>query len=93
VLELEDTPGAGVASDEALSDFVRKRAWGHHASCTCAIGPEEKRGALDSEFRIHGVKGLRVVDASIFPNIPGYFIVSAVYTIAEKAAAAILKSY
>jgi choline dehydrogenase-like flavoprotein len=90
VLEPEDTPGAGVASDETLSDFVRKRVWGHHASCTCAIGPEEKGGALDSAFRIHGVKGLRVVDASIFPNIPGYFIVSAVYTIAEKAAAAIL---
>jgi choline dehydrogenase len=92
ILDPEDTPGTNVASDDALAEFVRQRAWGHHASCTCAIGPVDAGGALDSDFRIHGIQGLRVVDASVFPTIPGYFIVSAVYTIAEKAAAAILKS-
>jgi len=45
---------------------------------------------VDSKFRVHGFKGLRVVDASIFPRIPGLFIVSAVYMIGEKAAEAIL---
>ena len=38
----------------------------------------------------HGVQGLRVVDASVFPRIPGFFIVSAIYMIAEKAADVIL---
>jgi choline dehydrogenase-like flavoprotein len=45
---------------------------------------------IDSDFRVHGTEGLRVVDASVFPRIPGFFIVSAVYMIAEKAADVIL---
>jgi hypothetical protein len=54
------------------------------------MGPREHGGVLDSQFRVHGVERLRVVDASVFPRIPGFFIVSAVYLIAEKAADVIL---
>lgn len=86
----EEVPGDQVQTDEELRSFVRDNAWGHHASCTCAIGPREQKGVLDSEFRVHGTKGLRVVDASVFPRIPGFFIVSAVYMIGEKAADVIL---
>jgi len=46
---------------------------------------------LDSDFRVRGTQGLRVVDASVFLKIPGYFIVSAIYMISEKAVDAILK--
>ena len=49
-----------------------------------------KGGVLSSDFRVHGVQGLRVVDASVFPRIPGFFIVSAVYMIGEKAADVIM---
>jgi len=87
---IEEVPGADAESDEALRTFVRNNAWGHHASCTCAIGPREKSGVLTSDFCVHGVSGLRVVDASIFPRIPGTFIVSAIYIAAEKAAEQIL---
>jgi choline dehydrogenase-like flavoprotein len=45
---------------------------------------------LDSAFRVRGTQRLRVVDASVFPRIPGFFIASAVYMAAEKAADAIL---
>jgi choline dehydrogenase-like flavoprotein len=45
---------------------------------------------VDSGFRVYGTRGLRVVDASVFPRIPGFFIVSAVYMIGEKAADVIL---
>lgn len=48
--------------------------------------PEEQGGVVDSKFRVHGVNNLRIVDASIFPRIPGYFIVTSIYMIAEKAA-------
>jgi choline dehydrogenase-like flavoprotein len=91
LIDEEELPGRAVQSDEELSQYIRDNAWGHHASCSCAIGPEEKGGVLDSNFRVHGVRGLRVVDASVFPRIPGFFIVSAVYMIGEKAADAILE--
>ncbi len=82
----EAVPGEGVRSEDEIKTFVRNNAWGHHASCTCPIGPRERDGVLTSDFRVHGTQGLRVVDASVFPRIPGLFLVSAVYTIAEKAA-------
>ena len=82
----EESPGQALQTTEELRQFVRDNAWGHHASCSCKIGQERDGGVLDSNFRVHGVDGLRVVDASIFPAIPGFFIVSSIYIAAEKAA-------
>ena len=87
----EEFPGDGFQTDEELKNYVRNNAWGHHASCTCAIG-DDKVGVLGSDFRVHGTAGLRVVDASVFPKIPGVFIVSSVYMIGEKAADVILNA-
>jgi choline dehydrogenase len=92
LIAAEEQPGEALQTDDELRDFVRSVAWGHHASCTCAIGPRESGGVLGSDFRVHGTEGLRVVDASVFPRIPGFFIVSAVYMVGEKAADAILAS-
>jgi choline dehydrogenase-like flavoprotein len=86
----EELPGDDVTSDADLRQFVRDQAWGHHASCTCPIGAEGKGGVLTSDFRVHHTERLRVVDASVFPRVPGLFIVSAIYTIGEKAADAII---
>ena len=91
VIAEETLPGEELQSDEELRDFVRTHAWGHHASCSCAIGSRSQNGVLDSSFRVHGTQGLRVVDASVFPRIPGFFIASAVYMIGEKAADVILQ--
>jgi choline dehydrogenase len=82
--------GVDLKTDGGIDQFVQDRAWGHHASCTCPIGPKEQGGVLSSDFRVHGTKGLRVVDASVFPKIPGFFVVMPIYMIAEKAADAIL---
>jgi choline dehydrogenase-like flavoprotein len=80
-----------VQTDAQIADFIRNEAWGHHASCTCPIGSDsDAMAVLDAKFRVRGVTGLRVVDASVFPLIPGFFIVSAVYMAAEKAAGVML---
>jgi choline dehydrogenase len=89
----EEQPGPAVASDEQLADYVTANAWGHHASGACAIGPVGQGGVLGPDFEVHGVRGLRVVDASMFPRIPGFFIASAIYIAAEKAADAILRDF
>lgn len=68
----------------ALREFIRNETWGHHASCTCRMGRDEM-SPLDSRLRVRGVERLRVVDASVFPKIPGYFIVTAIYMVSEKA--------
>jgi len=90
IIAEEEAPGRDVTSDEDLAQFVKDRAWGHHASCTCAIGPESRNGVINGDFEVHGTENLRIVDASVFPKIPGFFIVSSVYTIGEKAADVIL---
>ena len=89
-IEEEELPGAGVQSDADLRDFVRNQAWGHHASCTCPIGPRESGGVVNGDFQVHGIKNLRIVDASVFPKIPGFFIAACVYMVGEKAADVIL---
>jgi choline dehydrogenase len=88
----EEEPGEARQSDDELKEYVRSTAWGHHASCSCPIGPRDSGGVLGGDFRVHGTQGLRIVDASVFPRIPGFFIVSAVYMVAEKAADVILAS-
>jgi len=82
----EELPGEDVCSPTEIADFVKHNAWGHHASCSCPIGDRDKGGVVDAKFQVHGTKGLRIVDASVFPKIPGFFIVSSIYTIGEKAA-------
>jgi len=90
-IKQEVEPGNSVQSDQELEEFVKYNAWGHHASCSCKIGPKSDRTAVvDSRFRVHGVTGLRIVDASVFPKIPGFFIVSAIYMISEKASDVII---
>ena len=91
LVKQEIVPGDAFQTRDQLRQFVRDEAWGHHASGTCKIGRrDDPMAVLDSSFRVHGTKGLRVVDASIFPRIPGLFIVSAVYMAAEKASDVIL---
>jgi len=60
-------------------------AWWPQASCTNPMGK-----VVDSNFKVMGVQNLRIVDASVFPKIPGFFIVTPIYMIAEKASDVIL---
>jgi choline dehydrogenase len=87
----ELVPGGSVGTPAEVREFVRTHAWGHHASCTCKIGrDDDPMAVLDGRFRVRGARNLRVVDASAFPRIPGYFIVTPTYMISEKASDAVL---
>jgi choline dehydrogenase len=86
----EELPGDAVDTDARLTSYIRDNAWGHHASCTCPIGDRAHNGVVTSDFKVHGTAGLRIVDASVFPRVPGLFIVAAIYMIGEKAADTII---
>jgi len=89
-IKQEVVPGPAVGDDQ-IRQFVQDKAWGHHASCTNPMGkPGDKNAVVDSNFKVIGVQNLRIVDASVFPKIPGFFIVTPTYMIAEKASDAIL---
>lgn len=92
LLKSEVQPGADKPDgSDALREWIKKEAWGHHACGTCKLGrADDPMAVVDSEFKVYGTSGLRVVDASIFPTIPAYFIVTPVYMISEKAADTIL---
>lgn len=86
-------PGSNVTKKEEAKQFLKNEAWGHHASCTCPIGADDDPMAvLDSQFRVRGTEGLRVVDASVFPKIPGFYIALPLYIVAEKASDVIIKA-
>jgi choline dehydrogenase len=79
----ELSPGAGVESDDEILDWVRRDAeTALHPSCTCAMGT-----VVDpSSMRVYGLDGIRVVDASVFPNVTNGNIYAPVMMVAEKAA-------
>jgi choline dehydrogenase len=89
----EVLPGAEVTTQEDIENYIKDGSWGHHASSTCPIGPDgDPMAVLDSQFRVRGVQGLRVVDASVYPRIPGTFTAVSTYMVAEKAADDILSA-
>ncbi|KAK0616387.1 hypothetical protein B0T14DRAFT_433981 [Immersiella caudata] len=57
-----------------------------HPAGTCAMMPERLGGCVAPDLKVYGVKGLRIVDASVFPLIPGAALQATVYAVAEKAA-------
>jgi choline dehydrogenase len=91
VIRRELWPGDEVHGREAVRRFVEDEAWGHHASCTCRMGrADDPSAVVDSAFRVRGVDRLRIVDASVFPRIPGFFVATPIYMISEKASDVIL---
>ena len=82
----EIAPGADVTSDEALIDYIRNTGstvW--HPVGTCKMG-NDSMAVVDSELRVRGIEGLRVVDASIMPTITTGNTNAPTFMIAEKAA-------
>jgi choline dehydrogenase len=83
----EVSPGPSVESDEGVLDWVRKDAeTALHPSCTAKMGVGTDAVVDPSSMRVHGLDGLRVVDASVFPYVPNGNIYAPVMMVAEKAA-------
>lgn len=80
----------GTCDDEDDREWIRTQVFGHHPTSTCAIGADEF-AVLDSKFRVRGVAGLRVVDASAFPRPPGAFPVIPTFILSEKATESVLE--
>ncbi|MGA8756475.1 MAG: GMC family oxidoreductase N-terminal domain-containing protein [Stellaceae bacterium] len=88
VLE-ESLPGMKVQSDEELLDYARNYGGTcYHASCTCMMG-SHATAVVDNELRVHGIDGLRVIDASVMPAVTSTNTNAPTIMIAEKGAAMI----
>jgi choline dehydrogenase len=91
-VEDEVSPSKAVQSDEQLLDYFRLNSGSiYHLCGTCAMGSDTQRAVVDSRLRVHGVQGLRIVDASIFPNITAGNINAPTMMVAEKGSAMILE--
>ncbi|KAG7145234.1 Dehydrogenase xptC like protein [Verticillium longisporum] len=82
---IEVFPGPTVATDADIEQYIRQNlaSFAHYAG-TCSVGPQNAGGVVDSNFRVYGVKNLRVVDASVIPLLPASHTSSTVYALAEK---------
>lgn len=84
----EDANGSCGKTDE---DWIEGQTFGHHCTSTAAIGAQgDTNAVLDSKFRVRGVSGLRVADASVFPKIPGIFPAVATFMVGQKASEAVI---
>jgi choline dehydrogenase len=91
-IDAELSPGPTIQSREDIAQDIRARAGTVFHPCgTCAMGPNAATAVVDSQLRVHGVAGLRVVDASIFPLIPSGNINAPAMMVAENGAAMILR--
>jgi choline dehydrogenase-like flavoprotein len=72
-------------SDEDLDTFMQQNVMPtYHYSSTCRMAKECDKGVVDDELRVHGVRGLRIADASIFPTIPACHLQAPVVMVAER---------
>jgi choline dehydrogenase len=82
----ESFPGRQIQTDDELLDFARRYGGTcYHASCTCMMG-QHAMAVVDDELRVHGLDGLRVIDASVMPAVTSTNTNAPTIMIAEKGA-------
>lgn len=87
----ERAPGDHVTDDAALADYVRESlVTVHHPGSTCRMGPARESTVVGPDLKVHGLEGLRIADASIYPRLVGGNTNASIVAIAEKASDMIL---
>ena len=87
----ELSPGPNVKTDAEIDEYLRRTCHTqYHPVGTCKMGPDSM-AVVDSDLRVHGLEGLRVVDASVMPTMVSANTNAATIMIAEKGADMILK--
>ena len=82
-----------MSDDELLEDFRQRCSTNFHPSCSCRMGRDAADSVLDSRLRVHGVAGLRVVDASAFPNVTSGNTNAPTMMLAQRSAELILEDH
>lgn len=92
IITEEIVPGAGVDGDDALlADFRGRADTVYHPTSTCRMGPDPVGSVVDPRLKVHGIAGLRVIDASVFPTITSGNTNAPTVMVAEKGAAMVLE--
>ena len=79
-------PGSGITTDDELLDYARQKgSTVYHATCTCKMGSDQM-AVVDDQLRVHGLEGLRVIDASVMPSVTSTNTNAPTIMIAERGA-------
>jgi choline dehydrogenase len=94
IITEEIIPGREIEGDEELlADFRARADTVYHPTSTCIMGPDPATSVVDARLRVHGVEGLRVIDASIFPTITSGNTNAPTVMVAEKGAAMLIEDW
>ncbi len=93
IVTAELVPGDAVRDDDAalIADFRARADTVYHPTSTCAMGPDPATSVVDARLRVHGIDGLRVIDASVFPTITSGNTNAPTVMVAEKGAAMVIE--
>ena len=92
IITEEIVPGREIDGDEAqLADFRARADTVYHPTSTCMMGPDPGTSVVDARLRVHGIDGLRVIDASIFPTITSGNTNAPTVMVAEMGAAMVIE--
>ncbi len=91
LIDLEIEPGPDAVDDNALTAHFRERGGTvFHPSCTCRMGPDPRENVVDAALKVHGLEGIRVADASIFPTLTSGNTNAPSIMVGEKASEIVL---